>query len=71
MKINFKSLGKAFKEVGITVGSVSAVAGLAMLQNPEVVAPILVAVGPAAPFVALGLQFGVKYALDALKHRSK
>lgn len=69
--INLKSLGKAFKEVGIAVGSVGAIAGLTYAQNPEVLAPIVVAFGPFGLIAAPALQFAVKYGLDALKHRDK
>jgi len=68
---NLKSLGKAFKEVGIAAGSAAAVAGLVFLQEPEVLAPVIVAFGPWGLVAAPALQFGVKYLLDAVKHRNK
>ena len=66
---NLKSLGKAFKEVGIAAGSVAAVAGLTYLQDPTALTAVAVAFGPYAIVAVPAIQFGVKYALDAIKHK--
>jgi len=70
MSINFRSVGKAFKDVGLAAASVGTVAGLTFLNNPETLAPIAVAFGPFGVFAAPLLLFGVRYVLDAYKHRN-
>lgn len=62
------SIVKALKEVGRAVGVVSAVAGLSYLMEPEALQAVLDATGAVAPLLAVVLQFGLKYALDAIKH---
>ena len=63
-----KSVGKAFKAVGLVAGSAAGVAGLAYLSNPAALAPIL-ALGPAGPVLALAVQAVATVGLDYLKHR--
>ena len=67
---NFKSLGKAFKEVGIAVAGASITAGFLVLQNPETLVPVVVAFGPFGFIAAPALQFVIKYAFDSYKHRN-
>jgi len=65
----FKSLGKALRDVGIVVGSIAAVAGLAALQDPTVLVS-LVALGPYGPLIAVGIGLAAKAGQDYLKHRN-
>jgi len=67
---NLKSIGKAFKEVGVTVASAAVVCGLAALEEPGVLAPVAAAFGPFALLAIPALQFGIKYLSDAYKHRN-
>ncbi len=71
-KVIGKSIGKALKDVGLTVASVGALAGLTALATPEVLAP-LVAVLPSmgGSLVLLVVPIVVKAAKDAIKHRDK
>jgi hypothetical protein len=71
-KVLGKSVGKALLDVGITVGSVAALAGLTVAGNPETLAPIVAALpGPAGALVLLLVPIAVKAAKDAIKHRDK
>lgn len=65
---NLKSIGKAFREVGIAAGSVAAVAAVTFLQDPGAFDAVLEAFGPFALLAAPALQFGLKYLQDAVKH---
>ena len=69
--INVKSVGKAFKDVGIGVVGVAVPASLAFLSDPEVFAPVVLALGPFGLLAAPALAFAVKYGTDAWKHRVK
>jgi len=67
-----KSIGKALRDVGITVATVGALAGLTALAQPETLAPIVAAVpGPVGVVVLLVVPVVVKAAKDALKHKDK
>jgi hypothetical protein len=67
-----KSIGKALRDVGITVGTVSAVAALTAVSNPEVVAPLVAVLpGPAGAALLLVVPVLAKAGIDALKHRDK
>jgi hypothetical protein len=67
-----KSIGKALRDVGITVGTVAAVSALTAVQNPEVVAPIIAVLpGPAGAAALLVIPILAKAGIDALKHRDK
>ena len=72
VKVIGKSVGKALKDVGLTVASVGALAGLTALATPEVLAP-LVAVLPSAggSILLLAVPILVKVVKDAIKHRDK
>jgi hypothetical protein len=63
-----KSIGKALRDVGIVVGSVAAVAGLAAAQDPEVLLP-LYGLGPYGPIIALAVSIAAKTGQDYIKHR--
>lgn len=66
-----KSIGKAFRDVGIVIGSTAAIAGLTIAQNPEVIAPIGAALGPWGTFALLAIPWAARTAIDAIKHRDK
>ena len=66
----FKSIGKAFRDVGIIAGSVAAVAGRAVLQDPTVLVAF-VALGPYGPLIALGVSLAAKAGQDYIKHRGE
>ena len=71
-KVIGKSIGKALKDVGLTVATVGALAGLTSLADPVVLAPIVAAVpGPVGVIVLLVVPIAVKAAKDAIKHRGK
>jgi hypothetical protein len=71
-KVISKSLGKALRDVGITVGSVAAIAGLTALANPEVLVPIVAAVPTVAgSIIVLVVPIVAKAGIDAIKHRDK
>ena len=71
-KVIGKSVGKALKDVVITVASVGALAGLTALADPAVLAPIIAAApGPVGVLVLLVVPVVVKAAKDAIKHRDK
>ena len=65
----FRSIGKAFRDVGIVAGSIAAVAGLTALQDPAVLIPF-VALGPYGPLVALGVSLVARAGTDYFKHRN-
>jgi hypothetical protein len=70
IKVVSKSIGKALRDVGITVGTVAALAGLTVLAEPATLAPIVAAVpGPVGMVVLLVVPIAVKAAQDAIKHR--
>lgn len=64
-----RSIGKALRDVGIVIGSTAAVAGLAVAQDPTILAPIA-AIGPFGPLVAFGVSIAARAGLDYLKHRN-
>jgi len=67
-----KSIGKALRDVGITIVSVGALAALTAAAQPETLAPIVAAVpGPIGVIVLLVVPVAVKAAKDAIKHRDK
>ena len=65
-----RSLGKAFRDVGIFVGSAAAVAGAVALQDPVALAPLLV-LGPYGPLLVFGVSLAGKTLQDYLKHRGE
>lgn len=69
--VNWKSAGKAVKDVGIGAVGVAVPALIAFAENPEVFAPLVNALGPFGILAAPALAFGVKYAKDAWKHRDQ
>ena len=69
-KINWKSVGKAAKDVGIGVIGVAVPASFAFLSEPEVFVPLVATLGPFGLLAAPGLAFAVKYLKDAYKHRN-
>ncbi len=68
--VNFKSVGKAFRDVGLAVVGVAVPASFAYLADPNVFVPIVEALGPFGMFAAVGLPLLVKYGQDAWKHRN-
>ena len=71
-KVIGKSLGKALKDVGITAGTIGALAALTAVQSPEIWLPVAAALpGPAGIVLLLGVPILVKAAKDAIKHRDK
>lgn len=71
MKSLGKSLGKAFKHVGLGAAVVGGAAGLVYLSNPEALVPLVAAAGPWGPVLAIAVQLSASIALDQLKHRQK
>jgi hypothetical protein len=76
MKLGFakvvgKSIGKAFKDVGIVIGSAAAIAGLTVAQDPSILAPIAAALGPYGALAILVIPWAARAAQDAIKHRDK
>jgi hypothetical protein len=77
MKLGFakvigKSIGKAFRDVGITVGTGAAIAGLTIAQDPSLWMPVAAALpGPGGAVLLLAVPILVKAAKDAIKHRDK
>ena len=69
MFINWKSVLKAARDVGIGAVGVAIPAGLGFLAQPEAFLPLVGAFGPLGFLAAPALAFGVKYAQDAWKHR--
>ncbi len=70
-KINWKSVVKAARDVGIGVVGVAVPASFAFLSEPEVFVPLVATLGPFGFLAAPGLVFLVKYGKDAWKHREK
>jgi hypothetical protein len=71
-KVIAKSVGKALKDVGLTVATVGALAGLTVAGNPEIWAPVAAALpGPAGAVLLLVVPVAVKAAKDAIKHRDQ
>jgi hypothetical protein len=70
-KVIGKSVLKALKRVGLTVGSVAAVAGATAFANPDVTLPIVLSLGPWGPLAAVALAVGSAAVLDAAKHLPK
>jgi hypothetical protein len=70
-KVLGKSVLKALKNTGITVGTIGVVAVGTALQNPELLAPIWASTGPVAPIALFVLSIGGQAIVDAVKHRDK
>ena len=70
-KINFKSVVKALRDVGIGVIGVAVPSSIAYLANPEVFVPLVATLGPYGIIAAPLLAFAVKYGQDAWKHAGK
>lgn len=70
-KINLRSVAKAAKGVAMGAVGVTVPALLAYAANPEVFAPLYVALGPYGLLAAPAIAFGVQYAKDAWVHRAK
>jgi hypothetical protein len=66
-----KSIVKALKQTGITVGTVGLVAVGGALQNPELLAPIWASTGVVAPVALILLSVAGQAIVDAVKHRDK
>lgn len=66
-----RSIVKALKQTGITVGAAAGLAGAAMLQNPEVMGAIWAATGPFALIAIPVLSFAGQTLYDAVKHRTQ
>jgi len=66
-----KSIGKALKNTGIAVGSAAAVAGAAVLQDPELMGTIW-AIVPGAPLIVVPLlSLAGQAIIDLIKHSDK
>ena len=65
------SIWKALRDVGISVGSVAALAGLTFLLDPAAIQPILDVTPDLVDTVLILLvPLGAKTLIDYLKHRS-
>ena len=62
------SVGKAFKNVGLTVGTAAGIAALYAIQDPKVLAP-LIAAGPYGAIAALVIPLIAHTVVDQIKHR--
>ena len=71
ISINWKSVGKAAKAVGVAAVGVAVPAVIGFAENPEVFAPLVLTLGPLGILAAPAIAFGVAYAKDAWKHRTK
>lgn len=70
-KVVGRSILKALKQTGITIGAVGATAVGLALANPEALTPLLAVVGPFAPLVLIAASVGGQAVVDAVKHRDK
>lgn len=70
-KINWRSVAKAAKEVGLGAAGVAVPVGLAFLSEPEVFTSLVVALGPVGLVAAPLLPFAIKYLRDAWKHQDE
>ncbi|MHA1962424.1 MAG: hypothetical protein ACW99U_19645 [Candidatus Thorarchaeota archaeon] len=67
-----RSIGKALRDVGITVGSIGAVAALTAVSSPEVLAPLVAALpSVGGSLLLVVVPVAAKAAIDAIKHRDK
>lgn len=70
-KVVGKSVLKALRDFGVTVGVASAVTALTLAGNPEVLAPVATALGPWGAILLIVGPIAAKTGLDAIKHRDK
>jgi hypothetical protein len=67
-----KSIGKALRDVGITVAAAAGVTALTVVQNPEVLTPLVAALPSAGgSLLLLAVPILAKAGIDAIKHRDK
>lgn len=66
-----KSLWKAFKRTGTTVGMALAVALVAVLEDPATAVPLAQELGPWGPLAAIGMSLTAQAIADAIKHRPR
>ena len=71
-KVIGKSIWKALRDVGITVGTASAVVALTVVAEPVTLAPLVAALPSAGgTLLILLVPLVAKAAIDAIKHRDK
>jgi hypothetical protein len=70
-KVVAKSVGKALRDFGVTVGVGAAVAALTLAGDATVLAPVATALGPWGAILLLVGPIAAKTGLDAIKHRDK
>lgn len=71
LKVFGKSVGKALKKTGITVGMAAIAGAGSVLVDPAAMGAIWAATGPIAPVVVVGLSIAGQALLDLNKHRDK
>lgn len=68
-KVIGRSVWKGLRDTGIVIGTAAATAGLIAAQDPEVLAPLAVSLGPYGAIALFVVPWAARAALDAIKHR--
>lgn len=70
-KVLIRSLLKALKQTGITVGAAAALGGATAMIDPALMDAIWASTGVFAPIAVVLLSVGGQAIIDAIKHRDK